>query len=110
MHEQRSLFATVPIELEFPDGMASDIAAVLGGEYESGYSGAGLTIVDIGANVGAFSIWASLRWPDSVVHGYEPHPQTFEILRRNLATRPNVVCHNAAVYPGPPSQRAFYSR
>ncbi len=41
MPDTRSLFATVPIELEFPDGMASDIAAVLGGEHESGYSGAG---------------------------------------------------------------------
>ena len=58
---RRLLFATVAVSLEFPDEMRGPIAGVLRGEYESGYFGEGLTIVDLGANVGSFVVWASMR-------------------------------------------------
>lgn len=107
--EGRQLWARLPVALEVPARMRGAVVEVLGGEYESGYSGRGLTIVDIGANVGAFAVWATLRWPGSTVHAYEPHPGTFEMLARNARRFPGIVCHPQAVYPGP-AQQPFYAR
>jgi len=43
----------------------------------------GATVVDIGANIGCFSIWAAQK--ASRVIACEPHPDNLEILRRNAA-------------------------
>lgn len=44
----------------------------------------GRTVVDLGANVGAFTVWAAAHgaWQ---VHAYEPHPDNLAQLRQNLA-------------------------
>ena len=42
-------------------------------------------ILDLGANVGLFSIWAALRWPGARTISVEPLPRNVELLRRNLA-------------------------
>jgi FkbM family methyltransferase len=110
MSTKRLRFATVPIAFEFPDEMAAEVTAVLAGEYEAGYFGAGLTVVDIGANVGSFTLWSHLRWPNSIVHAYEPQPETYATLLRNVGWLPNVHCHEKAVYPDEGSQLDFYSR
>jgi FkbM family methyltransferase len=80
--------------------MEQSLLEVLGGEYDAPFYGAGLTILDVGANVGAFSVWADLRWPRSRIHAYEPHPGTFDMLVRNIGHLPNVHCEQVAVYPG----------
>jgi FkbM family methyltransferase len=108
--EKRALIARVPVALTYPDEMSGSTKEVLSGEYETGYFGDNLVILDIGANVGSFSIWAHMRWPHSVIHAYEPHPQTFEILVRNVAALSNVHCHNAAIYPGADRNQLFYGR
>jgi FkbM family methyltransferase len=108
--ERRLLYARVPVALECPDEMLGSIAGVLDGEYESGYFGERLTLVDIGANVGSFALWASMRWPGSTIHAYEPNPGSFDMLVRNVAALPGVICHPQAVYPGEPSRQMFYSR
>ena len=41
------------------------------------------TVLDIGANVGFFSIAARGRYPDAVIHAYEPNPRVSEALRAN---------------------------
>lgn len=89
--------ARVPVVLESPGPMRQDVSEVLAGEYEAGLSGHGLTVLDIGANVGAFSIWADMRWPGSQIHAYEPEPGTFAMLQANTRTRPNIQIHNQAV-------------
>src|SRR6476620_6712806 len=90
--------------------MSTAIETVLAGEYESGFFGENLTIVDIGANVGSFSIWANLRWPNSAIHAYEPNPKTFDILRRNVAHLGNIEIHNAALWPTDEPTAPFFSR
>ena len=40
-------------------------------------------VLDIGANVGAFSIFAAYKWPGCIVHSYEPDPKNFKYLSRN---------------------------
>jgi FkbM family methyltransferase len=104
-----TVFASIPLQMAFPDEMDGSIREVLRGEYESGYDGRDLEIVDLGANVGAFTLWANLRWPGSRIHAWEPHPGTFEILQRNVAQLANVTCHNAGVLPTNDTLRPFFS-
>jgi FkbM family methyltransferase len=41
-------------------------------------------IVDVGAGIGAFTLAAARRFPRLTVYGFEPHPRTFALLRRNV--------------------------
>lgn len=41
-------------------------------------------VVDIGANIGAFTLDAAMRYPAATVHAYEPDPRTCQALRRNI--------------------------
>jgi len=42
-------------------------------------------VVDIGAGLGDFSVYAAARCPDGVVHAYEPLAESFALLQHNLA-------------------------
>ncbi len=102
--------AQIPLSLACPEPMEAAIRHVLEGEYETGYDGTGLDILDVGANVGSFALWSSLRWPGSRVRSYEPHPGTFELLRKNTAGHADITIVNAALFPGGQSRATFQSR
>lgn len=102
--------ARIPMSLTVPDAMHWAIKDVLEGEYEAGFDGVGLDILDIGANVGSFALWATARWPGSLVTSYEPHPGTFELLRQNTHLRRDIVAVNAALFPGGQATASFVSR
>ena len=104
------LSARIPVALAFPDEMQVPVKEVMDGKYEAGFDGSGLTILDIGANVGSFTLWANLRWPESTIYAYEPEPHTFAMLVSNTGHLPNVTRHNVAVYPSEKEQELFYSR
>lgn len=59
----------------------------------------GDVILDIGAHVGVFSIYAAKKWPEARIIAYEPSPTNYERLIRNLeaAGVTNVEPHNLAV-------------
>ena len=42
------------------------------------------TVIDIGANIGAFSIYIANRYPKSHLYSYEPSTSTFKILTQNI--------------------------
>jgi FkbM family methyltransferase len=42
------------------------------------------TIIDIGANIGLFSIWARHNFPSARIHAYEPNQSIIEYTQRNL--------------------------
>jgi FkbM family methyltransferase len=44
----------------------------------------GDVILDIGAHIGLFAIYAALRFPQVLIHSYEPFPQNYELLEQNL--------------------------
>lgn len=48
-------------------------------------------IVDVGANVGAFTRWARARFPQALIIALEPNPDTFQILARNVRGRPGII-------------------
>jgi FkbM family methyltransferase len=102
--------AQIPVEVHCPEPMNAPVQYVFAGEYESHYSGTNLTILDIGGNVGAFSLWANLRWPGSRIEAYEPNPGTFAFFQRNTAGISAIVGHNAALFPGAAKRAAFFSR
>jgi len=102
--------ARIPVTVQCPEQMEFAVRDVLEGEYEAGYDGAGLTILDIGANVGSFALWASARWPGSTITSFEPHPGTFEYLTRNTAGRSGITIVNAALFPGGLKRATFHSR
>jgi FkbM family methyltransferase len=57
-------------------------------------------ILDIGANVGAFTRWAAKRWPGCIIHAYEPHPDNFALLEKTAAATDTIGCiylHRQAV-------------
>ena len=59
---------------------------------------AGGTFIDIGANIGSYTLIAS-EANAARVHAFEPHPSTFQMLRTNveLNLRSNVTLHNVAL-------------
>jgi methylase of polypeptide subunit release factors len=106
----RIFHVPIPLEFHLPGGVGEGIVReVLAGEYESGHVGEQLRVLDIGANVGAFSIWAAHRWPGSTIQAYEPNPSTFALLQTNTRRYPMIRCHNAAVYPSPGPRRSSSS-
>jgi FkbM family methyltransferase len=76
----------------------------LGKSFETGmldlfcsYLSPGATVIDVGANVGMYSMAASrLVGPQGLVLAYEPDPVTFEVLTRNLAMNG---CDNVRAFP-----------
>jgi len=62
-----------------PESMRPHADKVLAGEYDLPAHleliEAPRTILDIGANVGAFTAWARAKWPDSVIEAFEPMPE-----------------------------------
>lgn len=104
------LVSSIPVTVDCPPQMEGAVAYVLQGEYESHHDGTGLDILDIGANVGSFALWAEMRWPGSKVRCYEPNPGTFAYLKKNTAGHAAITCHNAALYPGVRPREPFFSR
>lgn len=42
------------------------------------------TVVDVGANVGLFSLWAAHHFPEAVIHAYEPNIRVSHYIKDNL--------------------------
>lgn len=45
----------------------------------------GDVVIDIGAHIGLFAIYTALRFPEVVIHSFEPFPENYELLQQNLA-------------------------
>lgn len=66
----------------------------------------GYRILDLGANCGAFSVWATHRWPGCSIQAFEPHPETFKTLTQNTLNYPNITPHNWGL--GTPGMRILH--
>lgn len=56
----------------------------------------GWIIMDIGAGLGDFTVYAAKKLPNSTVYAYEPFPESYKLLQENL--KANGV-HNALFFP-----------
>lgn len=80
-----ALKMAMPPKFRCPKDMQWHLQKVFDGEYDIPLAGDAYRIIDLGANCGAFAIWAAHRWPGSEIFCYEPIPDTFEYLRQNVA-------------------------
>ena len=55
------------------------------------------TVIDVGANVGQFSVAAARLFDDVTIHCFEPLPACLEALRRNVRKLPNVTVYPIAL-------------
>jgi FkbM family methyltransferase len=55
------------------------------------------TLMDLGANVGLATLYISSRYPGCRCFCVEPNPETFDVLRKNLAGR-DAIAHLGAVW------------
>lgn len=81
--------------------MRPHVDRVLAGEYEppANCDTSGVrTVLDIGANVGAFTAWALHRFPRCEVIAYEPHPVNAATFRLNMQFAQGVDFHPHAVW------------
>lgn len=87
---RRVLAAGKSIPLHYPAevGVESDfIACFIRNDYGLGHRlGRLQTIIDVGANVGFFSIAARGRYPQATIHAYEPNPRVSPFLNANLSS------------------------
>jgi FkbM family methyltransferase len=67
------------------------------------------SIFDIGANIGVFTLFARSVNPNAVIHAFEPIPETYEALARNVELHglSNVHIHNCAVGSRTVARRTF---
>ena len=54
-------------------------------------------ILDIGSNIGASILYFRRRFPAARIVGFEPHPETFSVLEKNVAGLPNVSVLNCGL-------------
>jgi FkbM family methyltransferase len=66
-------------------------------------------VLDVGANIGFFTLLAKRENPGAVVHAFEPIKETCEVLQRNVQLNrlENVHVHNCAVGSEENARRAF---
>lgn len=48
----------------------------------------GAIVIDVGANIGAATLFWASQAPDAVFHAYEPNPQSFATLKTNIESSP----------------------
>lgn len=56
-----------------------------------------LTIFDVGANEGQTSVLFSNRFPNSIIHAFEPFSGAFQKLRDNTSAYRNIIPHHMAL-------------
>lgn len=90
-----------------PDDIRPHLERVFAGEYDIKRFGLpeAPRVIDLGANYGAFSVWASHRWPGCTIDAYEPNPKVYGGLLYNLQKYSKVRPHNFGV--GEPGKRIF---
>ena len=54
-------------------------------------------IVEAGAHIGVDTVQMSKRWPQGIIHAFEPIPELFSQLQRNTAKRKNICCYPLAL-------------
>jgi FkbM family methyltransferase len=75
----------LPPGFRMPECAAHDAKVIFEGEYDILLATPPTTVLDIGANVGLFTIWAAQRWPDCSITAYEPWPANFIDLSHNVS-------------------------
>jgi FkbM family methyltransferase len=73
---------------ECPSNVDGDVRLILDDqEYEAPFPfRSPPRVLDIGANCGAFALWATKHFPGCTIDAYEPNPEALTFLRKNVQT------------------------
>ncbi len=82
----------LPCPAGIPEWMWREVS-----EYDLPLTFTPATVLDIGANIGAFTLLAKQRWPLTLVHAYEPVDDNLEGLFQNTNALPGVTVQPVAV-------------
>ena len=100
---------SVKLNIDCPPSMVSHVERIFAGEYNLPYHPTRqITILDIGANIGGFALWAHHHWPGAEIHCYEPLPYNLDCLNRNLCSESNIQVHACAVGANAQKGRRLY--
>lgn len=92
--------SAINLALPVEGGTIREVASILSGEIYPllPYPENVRTIVDVGANVGAFSALMSSHYPDARIAAFEPASIPFQFLEGNAKSFPRVDAHNVGLY------------
>ena len=93
-----------------PDNMILHIGKIFSGEYDIPYYEKSPTILDIGANIGGFAVWASKRWENSNIFCYEPVKKNYDLLKINTKDIDKIKCYNYAIGDDEEQKFIFYGK
>jgi len=93
-----------------PDNMIPHIQKIFAGEYDIPFNASSPVIFDVGANIGAFTRWASARWANSKIVCFEPVKSNFELLQKNTSDMTNVELLNLGVGSSDRKQKIYYGK
>ena len=85
------------VNFEYFAEMEPHVRKVMAGEYSVGELHSKPVILDLGANIGAFAVWAKHLWPDAEIHSFEPIEFNIEVFKRNTAGLEGIHLHEMAV-------------
>jgi FkbM family methyltransferase len=54
-------------------------------------------VLDIGSNIGTSILFFHEQFPTAKIYGFEPHPETFQILQTNVGSIPSIEVFNYAL-------------
>ena len=91
----KKLFGKPFYALDVDEPFMSMAQIIMADQYKIGLAKG--TIVDAGANIGAFSVFAAVKHPDSTILAFEPAPETFTLLQKNIASYPNIQAFNCGL-------------
>ena len=94
--------------MQVPDNMVKHIEKIFEGEYDIAYQNSNPIILDIGGNIGGFSLWADKRWANSKIYSYEPIKDNFNLLKENTKDMDNIVISNVAIGSKEETRRMYY--
>jgi FkbM family methyltransferase len=98
--------AVLDRNFEMPINMKPHVEKVFQGEYALHKDAKPTRIMDLGANCGAFTVWAKTIWPEAEIFAFEPLEFNFDLLLKNVDGLSGVECFNQAV--GDPALSKIY--
>ena len=89
--------AVSPPQFSCHPSMINHVRRIFQGEYDLPLTIQKPQILDIGANCGAFTVYAAMRWPGSTIYAYEPIRENYASLVENVAPLQDVA--DTIIYP-----------
>ncbi len=67
-------------------------------------------ILDVGGHIGVASLFFSYHFPKSRIYTFEPDPENFGLLKKNIALYPNIQAFQVALSDRTEKRELFYSK